>query len=144
MVGIIIITHCSLGEELLNACRKIYGQIQQTESISIQPQDNTEEVRARILEAAQRLDTGDGVLILADGFGGSPANISLSVMSKINCEIVTGVNLNMLMEALCYQSRLNLKDLALKTESGGKRGIVFISEIYREKLNKQKTDEGVS
>lgn len=86
------------------------------------------------MEAVTSVDTGDGVLLLADGFGGSPANLCLRIMPEINCEIITGLNLNMLMEALCYQSRLSLKEFAIKVESGGNRGIVHLSEMFRNRL----------
>jgi PTS system mannose-specific IIA component len=140
MVGIIVITHGDLGVAFLQSVSRIYGKMEQVEAVSIHPQDGKEIAHNKLVEAIQRTNTGDGVLILADGFGGSPANLSCEMMPTTHCEIVTGINLNMLMEALCYQERLPLKELAQKSESGAKRGIVYLSELLRSRI--QSSQEG--
>ncbi len=134
MVGIVMITHGNLGKEFIQAGQNIYGQLKQVMAVSILPNEGVDIARNKLMEAVTSVDTGDGVLLLADGFGGSPANLCLRIMPDINCEIITGLNLNMLMEALCYQSRLSLKEFAIKVESGGNRGIVHLSEMFRNRL----------
>ena len=134
MVGIIIITHGDLGQELIKAGNKIYGETKQVAQVPIYPSDGQDLARQKLLDAVKSVDTGEGVLMLTDGFGGSPSNLCLKLMSGIHCEIVSGINLNMLMEALCYQERLPLTELAEKSEAGGKKGIVFISKMLRDKM----------
>jgi PTS system mannose-specific IIA component len=139
MVGIIIITHGDLGQELINAGNKIYGETKQLIHVPIYPADGQDCAKQKLLDAIQAVDTGEGVLMLTDGFGGSPSNLCLKLMSGFKCEIVTGINLSMLMEALCYQERLPLTELAEKTEAGGKKGIVFISKMLRDKMKASQT-----
>ena len=140
MVGIIVITHGDLGVAFLQSVSRIYGKMDQVEAVSIHSQDGKEIARNKLVDAIQKTNTGEGVLILADGFGGSPANLSCEMMPTTNCEIITGVNMNMLMEALCYRERLPLKELAQKSESGAKRGIVNVSELLRSRI--QSSQEG--
>jgi len=134
MIGIVLITHGNLGEEFVQAGKNIYGQVTQVATVSILPNEGIEIAKNKLSAAVTEVDSGEGVLLLADGFGGSPANLCLRSMPELNCEIVTGLNLNMLMEALCYQSRLPLKEFAVKVESGGKRGIVHLSEMFRNRM----------
>lgn len=135
MVGVILITHGTLGDEFVKVSSKIYGQPKQVYTVAILPDEGKTMATEKLNETFTKADTGDGVLLLTDGFGGSPSNLCLNFLKDAHCEIVTGINLSMLLEVLCYQDRLGLKELAARAESGGKRGIVFASELLRQKLN---------
>lgn len=135
MVGIILITHGNLGDEFIKVSGKIYGALKQVYAVAILPDEGKSIVMEKLKETFSKADTGDGVLLLTDGFGGSPSNLCLNFLKESHCEIVTGLNLSMLLEVLCYQDRLVLKELAARAESGGKRGIVYASELLRQKLN---------
>jgi len=135
MVGIILITHGTLGDELIKVASKIYGESKQVYAVPILPDDGKSVATEKLKQAITKADTGEGVLLLTDGFGGSPSNLCLGIFKDTHCEIVTGVNLSMLLEVLCYQNRVDLKELANRAVSGGKQGIVYASELFRQKLN---------
>jgi PTS system mannose-specific IIA component len=135
MVGIILITHGTLGNEFIKVSSRIYGEPKQLYSVAILPDEAKSVATENLKKAVTKADTGDGVLLLTDGFGGSPSNLCLAFLKDINCEIVTGLNLSMLLETLCYQDRLGLKELAQRAETGGKRGIVYASELLRQKMD---------
>jgi PTS system mannose-specific IIA component len=92
MVGLLIVTHCNLGEELLNAAKFIVGTVERADAVAITETAGSDIIRKKIEEKARALDTGDGVIILTDMFGGTPSNINLS-FKRNKVEVLTGVNL---------------------------------------------------
>ena len=124
-----------MGDEFLKVSSKIYGQPKQVITVPILPEDGKGVANEKLKKAIAQTDTGEGVLILTDGFGGSPTNICMNIFKDYNCEIVTGLNLSMLLEVLCYQDKSGLKELAQRAISGGNRGIVHASELFRQKLS---------
>src|SRR4030042_6634207 len=94
MIGVIVVTHCHLSEELIAAARLVVGEeLKQFEAVSIAPSEGSEEIRKKIVTAIRRVDGGQGVLILTDMYGGTPSNISLSFLEEKKIEVITGANL---------------------------------------------------
>ncbi|MCA8888557.1 MAG: PTS sugar transporter subunit IIA, partial [Parvularculaceae bacterium] len=93
MIGLVIVTHGRLAEEFVAAAEHVVGPQEKIQAVSIGPDDDMEKRRGDILEAAQSVDDGDGVIILTDMFGGTPSNLAISVMEKANAEVIAGVNL---------------------------------------------------
>ncbi len=133
MIGVLIVTHLNLGEKILNIAQSILGQQQLCKAISIEFNRNSEEIISKIKEGIDEVDIGDGVIILTDMFGGTPTNLSLSLLNEKNIEVVTGINLPMILGILSSRSA-PLKELALKAKSYGKQGIVVAREILEKKI----------
>src|SRR5438105_15430792 len=129
MVGVIIVTHGKLAHELLETTRIIVGK--NTDNIipiSVGWNDDMADVQKTITSSISKIDQGQGVLILTDMFGGTPSNISLSFLSE-NVEIITGVNLPMLIKIVNVGDRYTLKELAHLIHEQGKKSIYLASEI---------------
>lgn len=131
MVGIVIVTHGELAKQLLITAQNIVGEAMQVCTMSITAVDDIEKTRNKLAEAIQSVDTGDGVLILTDMFGGTPSNISLSFLNEKKVEVVTGVNLPMLIKLISMQNKNDLTSLAKQIETYGKNNIYLASDILK-------------
>jgi PTS system mannose-specific IIA component len=129
MIGVVIVTHSALADEFLMATQQIVGAVEGVEPISIDPSDPIEEVEKRIKKGIKKVDMGRGVLILTDMFGGTPSNISLSFQEKGKVEIVTGINLPMLIKLSTMREEKTLDELAAFIKSYGQKNIHLASEI---------------
>jgi PTS system mannose-specific IIA component len=130
MVGIIIAAHVQLAEELLKAAEMITDrQLDNFKTVSINPSDHPEKARKKILAAVKSIDTGEGVLILVDMFGGTPSNLSLSLLAEGKIEIITGVNLPMIIEAADKSQKETLAELVNVLSLSGREGVRSASEI---------------
>jgi len=125
MIGLVLVTHGRLAIEFRSALEHVVGPQRQLEAITIGPDDDVEQCRKDILDAVKRVDSGEGVAILTDMFGGTPSNLSLSFLNQKGIEVVTGVNLPMLIRALNYRDR-PLATIVTKAVSGGCDGVVRI------------------
>ncbi len=134
MVGAIVVTHCRLGHELISATEFIVGKMDAVAGVSIDPGQKVEELRKQIQEALQQVDRGDGVLILTDMFGGTPSNISLSFLQVGKVEIITGVNLPMLIRFATEREGKNLAEVSESVKSYGRRSISQATEILQKKI----------
>jgi mannose PTS system EIIA component len=129
MVGILIVTHGRLAQELVETTKTIVGKnIDHIIPISVGWNDDMADIQKTISSAIAKVDQGKGVLILTDMFGGTPSNISLSFLSD-KVEIITGVNLPMLIKIVNVGDRYNLKDLSRLIHEQGKKSIYLASEI---------------
>lgn len=129
MVGILIVTHGRLAQELLETTRIIVGKsTDHIVPISVGWNDDMADVQKNITSSVAKVDQGQGVLILTDMFGGTPSNISLSFLSD-KIEIITGVNLPMLIKIVNVGDRFDLKELAQVIFDQGKKSIYLASEI---------------
>lgn len=131
-VGVVIVTHYRLGEEFLQALRLIVPDGPEFYSVGIDPAQSVDEMRSAIAEALGRADGGQGVLVLTDMFGGTPSNISLSFLKEHRVEVVTGLNLPMLIKLATLQQAKSLEELAAFIASYGQRNISVASEILPE------------
>ena len=129
MIGLLIVTHCDLGKELLNAAEFIVGKIEAVDTIAITETSGTDLLRKRIEAKIGALDKGDGVLILTDMFGGTPSNLSLSFLKEGKIEVLTGVNLPMVIAIGQNRPSLKVAALAEKAQEAGKMGISLASKL---------------
>ena len=133
MVGVVLVTHPNLGEEFIRSAELICGKLPGLTAVSINTQKGVEELRKEIAEAIRSVDSGNGVLILTDMFGGTPSNMSLAFLSEGRVEVLTGLNLPMLIQiSNCRQGR-TLKDLAKMVKDAGQRNINLASEVLQKK-----------
>ena len=98
MIGLVLVTHGRLAVEFRSALEHVVGPQQQIEVVTIGPEDDVEQRRLDIIEAVKRVDSGQGVAILTDMFGGTPSNLAISVMSRPQVEVLAGINLPMLVK----------------------------------------------
>ncbi|MEJ2077848.1 MAG: PTS fructose transporter subunit IIA [Acidobacteriota bacterium] len=131
-IGVLLVTHGRLGEELLEAARTIVGDIQHMSFLSIGWNDEVEASRTKIAESVRSVDSGRGVIILTDMFGGTPSNLSLPLLRKDHVEIVTGVNLPMVIKLANQGAEESLAELARKVRDQGQRHISIASELLGE------------
>ena len=134
-VGIVIVTHADYGAALLRAAEHILGPAQDCASIQVDINCDVSETVNRLKEAVALLDTGKGVLVLTDMFGGTPTNLSLSLIGGGNIEVLTGVNLPMLLKAMGNRDK-SLKELSEIAYIAGCDGIAVAGELLRSKQRK--------
>ena len=125
MIGLVLVTHGRLADEFRSALEHVVGPQADFETICIGPEDDMEQRRNDILEQVARCDAGAGVVLLTDMFGGTPSNLAISIMDKANVEVIAGVNLPMLVRALCYSSQ-PLETVISKAVTGGLEGVMYI------------------
>lgn len=132
MIGILIVTHCELGSALIDAAQFIVGaRPEDTESVSIDLKESAEKLRKKILDGVKKVDRNQGVLILTDMFGGTPSNLSYTFLEEGRIEVVSGVNLPMLVKALNIRANQELGQLAATVETFGKKSISMASGILK-------------
>ncbi len=131
MIGLLIISHCDLGKELLNAAELIFGRLEASKAISITQTTESEELMKTIAEDIKALDQGQGVLLFTDMFGGTPSNLSLSFLKEEMVEVLTGVNLPMVIEVVQNRDRLTLSELGERVQEAGKRGIALAGKMLK-------------
>lgn len=132
MIGILIVTHCELGSALIDAAQFIVGaRPEDTESVSIDLKESAEKLRKKILDGVKKVDRNQGVLILTDMFGGTPSNLSYTFLEEGRIEVVSGVNLPMLVKALNIRAKQELGQLAATVETFGKKSISMASGILK-------------
>ncbi|MBN2061426.1 MAG: PTS sugar transporter [Deltaproteobacteria bacterium] len=129
MIGLLIVTHCDLGREFLNAAEFIVGRMESTDVVSITQTSDSERIHKSIEEKISILDKGEGVLILTDMFGGTPSNLSLSFLKNERIEVLTGVNLPMVIAIAQNRSNLKLKELSEKAQEAGKMSISLAGKL---------------
>jgi PTS system mannose-specific IIA component len=129
MVGILIICHCNLGKELISAAELILGRIEHSDFMAISQISESEGLLKTIAEKIDTLDQGEGVLVLTDMFGGTPSNLSLSFLNDDRVEVLTGVNLPMVICAVQWRDSLSLKELGERAECEGRRSITLAGSM---------------
>jgi PTS system mannose-specific IIA component len=131
-IGVVVVTHYRLGEEFLHALRLIVPDASNFHAVAIDPDQSVDEMRGSIEKALSAADAGDGVLVLTDMFGGTPSNISLSFLENRRVEVVTGVNLPMLIKLATLHEPLPLEELAGFVKEYGRRNISVARELLPE------------
>jgi len=134
MIGVLITTHGNLGNELIRAAELIEGNLKGVYYVSVDQTKSVEELKKEIGTAIKKLDQGQGVLILTDLFGGTPSNLSLSFLKEGKVEVVTGVNLPMLLKLSNVRKEgMSLNDFACYIKEYGRKNIYLASEILSKK-----------
>ena len=132
MIGIVIVTHCQLGEAIIEAAEFIIGERPGSlESVSIDLSENAEKLRNKISRGIKKVEGQEGVLILTDMFGGTPSNLSYSFLEEGRIEVLSGVNLPVLIQAANMREKMKLDQLASDLESFGKKSISLASGILK-------------
>ena len=133
MVGVVLVTHPSLGEEFIRSAELICGKLPFLTTVSIDTGKGVEVLREEIARAIKSVDSGGGVLILTDMFGGTPSNMSLAFLSENRVEVVTGLNLPMLIKISNCREGRSLQELAKMVKEAGQRNINLASEVLQKK-----------
>jgi PTS system mannose-specific IIA component len=133
MVGILIVSHGRLAEALITSVQFLVGSLQKIRGVSIWPKDKGKEVRDRIQREIKEVDDGDGVVILTDVLGGTPTNLSISFLEKEKVEVVTGVNMPMLLTLSSYRKGRSLREIGKLVKKSGRRSIILAREILGRK-----------
>jgi PTS system mannose-specific IIA component len=133
MIGIVIVTHKELAEALMGVWDLIMGRQEGIAAVSLGPNDPSEVSRQQIQQALVRVNNGSGVIILTDMLGGTPSNLTLTFLEEGRVEVVTGVNLPMLMKLANLRDQTDLRQVALALQQSGQKGITVASEVLRQK-----------
>jgi PTS system mannose-specific IIA component len=131
MIGVVVVTHGQLATELVNAAETIVGDLPQFAAVSIGWHDDVDDAREEIKQAVARVQGTDGVLILTDMFGGTPANLGLTFLEPDRVEVITGVNLPMLIKLAGAQGASNLLAVAREMREHGRNAIWVASDLLR-------------
>ena len=132
MIGIVIVTHSHLGDALLEAAEFVLGSRPQgVVSVSIDLNQNVDRLREKVAAAIKKVDQAQGVVILTDMFGGTPSNISYSFLEEGRIEVLSGVNLPVLVHAVDSRGKMPLTDLATALETFGRKSITLASGILK-------------
>jgi PTS system mannose-specific IIA component len=129
MIGLVLVTHGRLAVEFRAALEHVVGPQKQIESVTIGPDDDVEQRRRDIIDAVQRVDTGDGVAILTDMFGGTPSNLAISVMSRPKVEVLAGINLPMLIKLAKARAECPLTEVVDQAQAAGRKYITIASRV---------------
>ncbi len=129
MIGLVVVTHGRLAEEFLSAAEHVVGPQEKVKAVSIGPDDDMEKRRQDILDAAKEVDSGEGVIILTDMFGGTPSNLAIAVMEKANAEVVAGVNLPMLIKLASVRADDDLDEAVKAAHEAGRKYINVASWV---------------
>lgn len=128
MLGIVLVTHGALAVEFKSALVHVVGPQEQVETVSIGPDDDVEVRREDIIKAVAAADSGDGVVILTDMFGGTPSNLAISVMKSVDAEVIAGVNLPMLVKLARVRGEMAIKQAVTVAAEAGRKYINVASE----------------
>ena len=131
MVGLVVASHGHLADELVATAAQIVGPLRRVATLSVDPAASPDEIRASMREAVKSVDDGEGVLVFADLIGGSPCTQSLSLCQQARIEVVTGVNLPMLLKADSLRSELPLNELAHTLATYGQKNICCASDLLK-------------
>lgn len=136
MIGIVVMSHGNMATELIRAAEIIVGRIDGTAAVDIDPSMGMEDIRKAVEAAIKAVDRGKGVLLLTDMFGGTPSNIGLSFLGTHRVEVLTGVNLPMMVKFPSARTSMELTELARHLQEYGQKNITIPGEMLRKKAEK--------
>lgn len=129
MIGMVLVTHGRLAEEFVAATEHVVGPQEQVRAISIGPDDDMEQRRNDIIKAVAEVETGKGVILLTDMFGGTPSNLAISIMDKANVEVIAGINLPMLIKLASVRGQDDMKKAVSAAQESGRKYINVASQL---------------
>ncbi len=129
MIGLVLVTHGHLADELRSAMEHVVGTQRNVATVCIGPDDDMECRRADIQGSIARVDTGDGVVLLTDMFGGTPSNLAISMMDRPGIEVIAGVNLPMLVKLAKVRSKQTLGECVDCAQAAGRKYIAAASHV---------------
>ena len=129
MIGLVLVTHGHLASEFRAALEHVMGPQSQIETVTIGPDDDIEQRRQDIVTSVEAANSGDGVVILTDMFGGTPSNLAISVMNAPDIEVVAGINLPMLVKLATVRAEVPLKEAVAQAQEAGRKYINIASRV---------------
>ena len=129
MIGMVLVTHGRLATEFRAALEHVVGPQTQVETVAIGPDDDMEQRRTDIIDAVKSVDTGEGVVVLTDMFGGTPSNLAISVMNGGRVEVVAGINLPMLIKLASVREESSLESAVIQAQAAGRKYINVASQV---------------
>lgn len=129
MIGMVLVTHGRLAEELVAALEHVVGPQPNVSSVCIGPEDDMEQRRRDILDSVGEVNDGSGVVVLTDMFGGTPSNLAISIMDKAKVEVIAGVNLPMLIKLASVRNAEALADAVASAQEAGRKYINVASRL---------------
>ncbi|MDB5572227.1 MAG: system fructose subfamily component [Hyphomicrobiales bacterium] len=129
MIGMVLVTHGHLATEFRSALEHVVGPQKQLQTVTIGPDDDMERRRKDIIEAVAEVDTGAGVVVLTDMFGGTPSNLAISVMDGGKVDVVAGINLPMLIKLASVREESTLEQAVVQAQDAGRKYISVASRI---------------
>ena len=129
MIGLVIVTHGRLADEFVAALEHVVGPQKMIETICIGPDDRMDNRRQDILDAVARADTGTGVIVLTDMFGGTPSNLAISILKEAKIEVIAGVNLPLLVKLAGVRKTADLETAVKEAYAAGRKYIKLASEL---------------
>tara|TARA_B100000678_G_C17981687_1_gene411291 strand:+ start:234 stop:644 length:411 start_codon:yes stop_codon:yes gene_type:complete len=136
MIGLVVVTHGKLAVEFIAALEHVVGPQSAVRTICIGPDDDMEKRRKEILSSVEKVDSGKGVILLTDMFGGTPSNLAISIMDQTNVEVIAGVNMPMLIKLASNRKAGSLKKVALEAQDAGRKYINIASGLLDGKKEK--------
>jgi mannose PTS system EIIA component len=133
MIGVVIVTHGGLAAEFKSALEHVVGPQEQLETISIGPDDDLDLRRRDMLGALARTNSGEGVVVVTDMFGGTPSNLAISAMEQPDVEVIAGVNLPMLVKLVSLRGECGLEETISQAQEAGRKYISVASQILAAK-----------
>jgi PTS system mannose-specific IIA component len=131
MIGLVLVTHGQLATEMIAVLEHVVGPQENVNSVCIGPDDDMEKRRAEILSSVDAVDSGQGVVVLTDLFGGTPSNLAISIMDRANVEIIAGVNLPMLIKLASARKDKSLEDAVACAQEAGRKYINIASQLLK-------------
>jgi len=129
MIGMVLVTHGRLATEFRAALEHVVGPQKQVETVTIMPEDDMEQRRKDIIAAIQAVESGSGVILLTDMFGGTPSNLAISVMEGSRVDVVAGINLPMLIKLASVRDQSTLEQAVVQAQDAGRKYISVASRI---------------
>ena len=129
MIGLVLVTHGKLAEEFRHALEHVVGPQKNIETVCIGPEDDMDRRRQDIIDAVEKVDSGSGVIILTDMFGGTPSNLSISVMSSGKTEVIAGMNLPMLIKLAGVRGDNDMQKALVEASDAGRKYINVASRV---------------
>ncbi len=130
MTGLVVVAHAGLAAELISAAEMIVGKIEGSTAVEIRPEDSVDQIRAALTTAIESV-ASEGVIIMTDMFGGTPSNMSLSFLDENRIEVLTGVNLPMLIKFASDRSRFGVAELAAQIRDTGREGVTVAGDYLK-------------
>lgn len=129
MIGMVLVTHGRLADEFIAATEHVVGEQEDIRSICIGPDDDMERRREDIIQAVEQVESGSGVVLLTDMFGGTPSNLAISMLDRGNIEVIAGINLPMLIKMASLRDKVSLEEIVEAAEDAGRKYINVASKV---------------
>jgi len=132
MIGLVLVTHGRLAEEFVAATEHVVGPQDNVRTVCIGPDDDMERRRGEIMQAVEDVDSGAGVILLTDMFGGTPSNLAISIIDRANVEVIAGMNLPMLIKLASVRAKSDLQAAVAAAQESGRKYIAIASKLLAE------------